>query len=118
MKKTPMQLVTEAHGDKGKLVDKIMALVDKVVGRGDETKEAHKKRLLATSSFKLMRLERTLATIEKQFGSRDKLADAYVSLVGRVKDADYRRALGSYPPGRLLDMYASAERRAKRKKAA
>lgn len=118
MKKTPMQIVIETHGDKAKLVDKIMARIDRAVGRGDEAAEAHKKRLLASSSTKLMRLERTLAAIEKEFGSRDKLADAYVTLVDRVKDADYRRTVGSYPPGRLLDMFTSAQRRAKRKKAA
>jgi len=118
MKKTPMQTVSEAHGDKGKLVDKILAHVGRVIARGDETGEAQKKRLLAASSAKLLRLERTLAAIEKEFGSREKLADAYVTLVGRVKDVDYRKAVGNYPPGRLLDMYTSAERRAKRKKAA
>lgn len=118
MKKTPMQTVTETHGDKEKLVNKILAHVGRVVARGEETGEAQKKRLLAASSAKLLRLERTLAAIEKQFGSRDKLADAYVALVGRVKDVDYRRAVGSYPPGRLLDMFMSAERRVKRKKAA
>ena len=118
MKKTPMQMVTETHGDKDKLAEKIMGLVDKVVGRGEETKEAHKKRLLSASNAKLIRLARTLQAIETRFGSRDKLADAYISMIGRAKDVDYRKAIGAYPPGRLLDLYVAAERRSKRKKAA
>jgi hypothetical protein len=118
MKKTPMQKVAEIHGDKDKLVEKILGLIDRVASRGDESREDHKKRLLSASNAKLVRLERTLAAIDKQFGSRDKLADAYVALVGRAKDADYRQALGAYPPGRLLDLYTAAERRSRRKKAA
>ena len=115
MKKSPMQTVADAHGGKEKLVDKIVPLIEKVIGRGEETKEALKKSLQAAANAKLLRIERTLAQIEQQFGSRDKLADAYMKLVGRIKDAEYRKAIGRYAPGRLLDLYRSAERRWSRK---
>jgi len=115
MKKSPMQIVADAHGGKEKLVDKILPLLEKVVGLGAETKEALKKRLQSSANAKLMRLLRTLDEIEKKFGSRDKLAEAYINLVGRAKDAEYVKAVGQYAPGRLLDLYRSVERRLSRK---
>jgi hypothetical protein len=115
MTKTPKQQVTEGFGGKEQLVDKILPLLEKVVGRGEETKEALKKRLGAVASSNLLRLERTLGEIDRRFGGRDKLADAYVKLVGRVKDADFRKAVERYTPGKLLDVYRSAERRLSRK---
>ena len=115
MKKSPMQTVTETHGGKDKLVDKMLPLIEKVVGRGEETKDALKKRLQSAANAKLLRLERTLNQIENQFGTRDNLAEAYVKLAGRVKDADYHKALGRMAPGRLLDLYRATEKRLSRK---
>jgi hypothetical protein len=115
MKKSPLQTITQTHGGKDKLVEKVLPLIDKVVGRGDETKDALKKRLQSAANAKLLRLERTLSEIEKQFGTRDKLADAYMKLVGRAKDADFRKAIGRLSPGALLDRYRVAERRIARK---
>lgn len=118
MKKTPRQQVTEAHGGKEQLVDKILPVLEKVVGRGEETKESLKKRLQSAANSKLLRLERTLTEIDRRFGGRARLADAYVTLCGRLKDADFRKAVERYTPGRLLDVYRSAERRLSRKKKA
>lgn len=115
MKKSPFQRVAEAYGGKDKLVEKVLPLIEKVVGRGEETKEELKKRLQSAANSKLLRLERTLSEIEKRFGTRDKLVDAYMKLVGRVKDGDYQKAIARLAPARLLDLYRSAERRISRK---
>jgi len=115
MKKSPLQKVTQTHGGKDKLVEKVLPLIEKVVGRGDESKDALKKRLQSAANSKLLRLERSLSEIEKQFGTRAKLADAYMKLVGRTKDADYQKAIGRLAPGQLLDRYRATERRLARK---
>lgn len=118
MKKTPFQIVTEKHGGKDKLIERVATLVEKVVGRGEETKEELRKRLLGVSNAKLLRLERDLSGIESSWGGKDKLVDAYLELVRRGKDADYRRSLLARTPGDLLDLYRSTERRQKRAAAA
>jgi hypothetical protein len=100
MKKTPLSQVNDEFGGKEKLVD---AIVD-AVERGDEEKNALKKRLLAASNSKLMRLLKTAQEV-KQLGGRGKLVDAVAEKQGKPKDKDYRTRLESYTIGRLLDMY-------------
>jgi hypothetical protein len=103
MKKTPLSRVNDEFGGKEKLVD---AIVD-VVERADEEKAALKKRLLAASNTKLMRLLATAKDV-KQLGGRDKLVDAVAEKQGKAKDKDYRARLEGYTIGRLLDMYRVA----------
>src|SRR5262249_10062224 len=100
MKKTPLSRVSDEFGGKEKLVD---AIVD-VVERGDEDKNALKKRLLAASNTKLMRLLQTAQEV-KQLGGRSKLVDAVAEKQGKAKDKDFRSRLETYTIGRLLDMY-------------
>jgi len=103
MKKTPLTRVNDEFGGKEKLVD---AIVD-VVERADEDKAALKKRLLAASNSKLMRLLATAKDV-KELGGRDKLVDAVAEKQGKGKDKDYRMRLEGYTIGRLLDMYRVA----------
>ena len=112
--KTPLQLVTEKHGGKDKLVDKIVGLV----GRGDpgaegEDKDAFRARLLKISNQKLIRLARNAEQLKTGYGSRDKLLDTVMSGLGRTKDADYKKKLSAWTSGRLLDLARTIERRAK-----
>lgn len=107
-KKTPLQVVTEKHGGKEKLVDRIMGLVE----RGEAEQAEVKRRLLSASNRKLLRISTTLETIQSKFGSREKLAATVAELLGKAKDGDYRRKLDSFTSGRLLDMATSLARRA------
>ena len=103
MKKTPLTRVNDEHGGKEKLVD---AIVD-AVERGDEDKASLKKRLLAASNSKLMRLLQTAQKV-KELGGKDKLLEAVAEKHGKAKDKDYRARLEGYTIGRLLDLYRVA----------
>src|SRR5690242_13815878 len=105
--KAPLAEVN-AQGGKEKLVDRIMDLID----RGEEDAETFKRRLLAASNKKLLRLAEIGEQMKKDFGgSRDKLAEGVAKAVGRATDNDYVRTLQSYSPGRLLDMMKTATRK-------
>lgn len=99
--KTPLVQVNEQHGGKEKLVDKLLALLD----RGEESKDEFRLRLLGASNTKLLRLFSVSTEIKEKFGSREKLVEALLGLMNRAKDADYREKLASYSPTRLLDLH-------------
>lgn len=103
MKKTPLSRVNEEFGGKDKLVDAIVSAVE----HEGEDKGALKKRLLAASNTKLMRLLQTAQQV-KQLGGKGKLVDAVAEKQGKAKDKDYRSKLEGYTIGRLLDMYRVA----------
>jgi len=105
MKKTPLVRVNEEFGGKEKLVDTIVDVAE----RGDEDKAALRKRLLAASNTKLMRLLR-IATEVKQIGGKEKLVDAILAQSNRAKDKDYRARLMVWSPGRLLDLHHARAR--------
>jgi colicin import membrane protein len=106
--KAPLAEVNE-QGGKEKLVDRIMGLID----RGEEDADALKRRLLAASNKKLIRLAQIGETMKKDFaGSRDKLAEGVAQAVGRAKDSDYVKTLSTYSPGQLLDMVKTATKKA------
>ena len=105
MKKTPLSRVNEEFGGKDKLVDAIVSAVE----HEGEDKNALKKRLLAASNTKLMRLLQTAQQV-KQLGGKGKLVDAVVEKHGKAKDKDYRSKLERYTIGRLLDMYRVSSR--------
>jgi hypothetical protein len=107
MKKTPLQQVADLGG-KDKLVDKLSDLLEK----GEESKDELKQRLLAASNAKLLRLHGIASEIKSKFnGSREKLVEAILGKLNKVKDADYKAKMLSFTPGRLLDLYRSVERR-------
>ncbi len=107
--KTPLQQVTEQHGGKEKLVDKLLGLIE----RGEEAKDEFRLRLLSASNAKLLRLFSVSTEIKEKFGSREKLVDAVLGLMNRGKDTDLREKLASYSPTRLIDLYRSWHKKAK-----
>ena len=109
---TPLARVKEEFGGKDKLVDKLVGLVD----AGDESKDDLRRRLLGAANSKLLRLH-GVATKVKQVGGRDKLTAAAAEGLGHGKDKDYVTKLETFSNGRLVDMLAAGERRAKRKAA-
>ena len=108
--KSPLERVKEEFGGKDKLVDKIVGLL----GSGDEPKDEMRRRLLGAANSKLVRLH-GIATQVKDVGGRDSLAGAAATKLGRSKDKDYVAKLGTFSPGRLVDILQSARRRNKRK---
>jgi hypothetical protein len=110
---SPLARVKEVFGGKDKLVDKLVGLVD----AGEESKDDLRKRLLGAANSKLLRLH-VVATKVKEQGGHDKLAAAAATGVGHGKDKDYVTKLESLSNGRLVDMLASSDRRAKHKSAA
>jgi hypothetical protein len=108
--KSPLSLVNETFGAKDKLVDKLVALLD----RDDEPKAELRRRLLTASNRKLLNLHRVAAAVKEKFGSRDKLVAQAAALLGHGKDKDYLSRLDNQSDARLLDMVTAAERKAKR----
>lgn len=106
--KTPLQTVKEQFGGKEKLVDKILGLIE----RGEEETDALRKRLLAVSNRKLLKLQRNAEAIKTKYGSKEKLVAAVAEMMGRAKDKDFVKKLGEYTPNRLLDMATSLSRKA------
>src|SRR3954471_7406195 len=107
--KSPLARVKEEFGGKDKLVDKIVGLL----GSADESKDELRKRLLGAANSKLLRLAGR-ATSLKDVGGHDKLTTATATALGRAKDADYVKKLGTFSAGRLLDLKQVADKRAKR----
>ena len=109
-KKSPLQTVKDEHGDKEKLVDKLVDMVD----RGEVEKDDFRGRLLAMANSKLLRLHRVHSELKERFGNKDQLIDAIAGLLNRAKDKDYVAKLQSWTPVRLLDLLQTAEKRAKK----
>lgn len=115
MAKAPISIVKEKFGDKTKLVEAVKAFMseDLWVNRLNSDKG-----LEHVSNAKLLRLHRVFSEVKAEFGSRDKLIDAILTLDNRSKDAGLRGKLTTYPVPRLFDMYKSAKKRSARKPAA
>ena len=109
--KTPLQVVNEQHGGKEKLVDKLVGLIEK----GEEGAEEIKERLRNVSNQKLLRLVAVAETVKEKYGSTEKLTQVVADGLGRAKDADYVKRLGSYSPARLLDLAKSLAKKARGK---
>jgi hypothetical protein len=110
MKTSPLQAVKERFGDKTKLVSAVQALAtdDLWLPRVNEVKG-----LARVSNSKLLRLHDTLSRVKKDFGSRGKLIDAILTLGQRQKDTGLKSRLEGLATPRLVDLQASAARRAK-----
>lgn len=109
-KVSPLQNVKDLHGGKEKLVDKLVAILD----RGDEAKADLTDRLRSASNSKLLRLLDVMTEIKDRFGSKEALVDNLLGLMGRAKDQDYKEKLLAHSPTRLLDMLQGWERKAKK----
>ena len=114
MSKTPLKRVTEEHGSKEALLDKVVAVLE----HGDESKDEVKARLKGAANAKLLRLLDVGSAVKERFGSKDKLVDALLTLENHAKDKDYKTKLLGWSPARLLDRHDAVARRQKRGAAA
>jgi hypothetical protein len=112
-KKPPVTRTREEHGTKEKLVDRLVTLLAQIT-KSDESKDDLKGRLLAASNKKLLHLDQIAHSIKEKFGSIEKLAAETAQALGRAKDAPYVDKLKAMTPGKLLDLFRSAEKRAKK----
>lgn len=112
MAKAPVLLVKEKFGDKTKLVEALQAFVSEDLWVNRLNSE---KGLKYVSNAKLLRLHRVFSEVKAEFGSREKLIDAILTLENRSKDVGLRGKLTAYPVPRLWDIYKSAKKRAARK---
>ncbi len=112
MKKSPLALMKERFENKEGLVKAVRSLAtgDLFIERVNKDKG-----LELISNAKLLKLHETLTSVQKQFGSRDKLVGEVLKLEKRVKDAGYKARLEKFSTPRLFDIYRS---RAKSVKAA
>lgn len=101
----------ERFGSKEKLVKAVEGLATKDLWL-DRVNED--KGLARVSNAKLLRLHAALEDAKKRFGTRDKLIAALCTIEKRTKDEGYKARLAGYPLPRLLDLHASAEKRAKK----
>jgi hypothetical protein len=106
--KSPLEKVNDDFGGKDKLVEKLVGLLE-----SDESKEDLRKRLLSVANKKLLRLHRVASAVRERYGSRDKLLEQTVTVIGRPKDKDIRTRLEGLSTSRLLDMAHVSERRTK-----
>lgn len=113
-KMSPLAQVKKTFGSKDKLVDALLAMPGSLIDRGEEEKDDFRKRLLGAANGKLLRLHQTASEIEKRWGGKEQLVEAYLSLMNRGKDQDYRGKLATYSLGKLRDLAVSTERRTKR----
>lgn len=111
-KKSPLEQVKEKFQDKETLVERVIS----VLPTGGDDAEALKKKLLAASNKKLLRLFELGNEIKTKYGSTDALAAAAAAAVGKAKDQAYvakLAALAKKAPARVLDMVKVATKRAK-----
>ena len=90
--------------NKGKLVSAVQALATSALWLDRVSAD---KGLSKISNAKLLRLHTALSRAKEQFGSRDKLIGAVLSLGKRTGDEGYKSRLAGYPLPRLLDLHDS-----------
>jgi hypothetical protein len=112
-KKAPLARQKEEHGSKEKLVDRVITLLGQIA-KNEGDKDELKAKLLAASNKKLLKMFEISSTIKEKFGSVDKLAEAAAQAVGRAKDSPYVSKLKALSPGKLLDVFKSAEKKGKK----
>jgi hypothetical protein len=104
MKTSPIQQVKANFGDKAKLVSAVQSLATDALWLDRVNPD---KGLGKVSNTKLIRLHAALSRAKEEFGSRDKLIGAVLSLGKRDKDEGYKARLATYPVPRLLDLHDS-----------
>lgn len=110
-KKTPLGLVKERFESKEKLVAAIEQLATSELWLDRVNAD---RGLVRVSNAKLLRLHAALEDAKNRFGSREKLIASVLEAEKRTKDAGYKARLEGYPLPRLLDLHASATKRASR----
>jgi hypothetical protein len=104
MKTSPLQQVKGNFGDKAKLISAVQALATDALWLDRVNKD---KGLTKISNSKLIRLHTALSRAKEQFGTRDKLIAAVLTLGKRSGDEGYKTRLATYPIPRLLDLHDS-----------
>lgn len=108
MKTPPLQQVKSNFGDKAKLVSAVQSLATDALWLDRVNAD---RGLAKVSNAKLLKLHAALSRAKAEFGSRDKLVDAVLSLGKRSKDEGYKARLASYPVPRLLDLHDSLNKK-------
>jgi hypothetical protein len=108
MKTPPIQQVKANFGDKAKLVSAVQSLATDALWLDRVNPE---KGLTKVSNSKLLRLHAALSRAKEQFGSRDALIGAVLTLGKRAKDDGYKARLSGYPVPRLLDLHDSLSKK-------
>jgi hypothetical protein len=111
MKTSPLAQVKERFGDKAKLVSAVQALATEALWLDRLNSE---KGLAKVSNAKLLKLHASLTKAKDEFGSRDKLVDAILSLEKRTSDAGLKTGFASHSLPRLLERHARLAREAKK----
>jgi hypothetical protein len=100
----PLGRVKGQFEDKAKLVSAVQALATPALWLDRVSAD---KGLAKISNTKLLRLHAVLSRAKQEFGSRDKLIGAVLSLGKRAGDEGYKSRLAGYPLPRLLDLHDS-----------
>jgi hypothetical protein len=108
MKTSPIQQVKANYGDKAKLVSALQALATDALWL-DRVNSG--KGLAKVSNAKLLRLHAALSRAKEQFGSREALIGAVLTLGKRGKDEGYKARLEGYAVPRLLDLHDSLNKK-------
>ncbi len=108
MKTSPIQQVNANFGDKAKLVSAVQSLATDALWLDRVNPD---KGLAKVSNAKLLRLHAALTRAKEQFGSRDGLIGAVLTLGKRGKDEGYKARLASFPVPRLLDLHDSLSKK-------
>ena len=108
---SPLQRVKTDHGDKSKLIEALLPLLERPEG---ESEDEFKNRLKLLPNRKLLRLER-IGKQAAEWGGRKAIVKRITDARGQSKDHEFTDALAKLPLGRLLDMVRSTEARAQGK---
>jgi hypothetical protein len=108
MKTSPLLQVKANFGDKAKLVSAVQSLATDALWVDRVNPE---KGLAKVSNTKLLRLHAALSRAKEQFGTRDNLIGAVLTLGRRAKDDGYKARLAGYPVPRLLDLHDSLNKK-------
>ena len=105
----PRARVHDNHGSKEALAKTLAS----VLARGDQDADTVEGNLKRASNAQLLRLSRVTAAVKQKYGDRDKLIAAIGAAENKSKDRDYLAKLEKLSLPHLLDLAASAERRAR-----
>jgi len=108
MKTSPLQQIKGSFGEKAKLISAVQALATEALWLDRLNAD---KGLAKVSNGKLIRLHAALSRAKEQFGSREGLIGAILTLGKRGKDEGYKARLAGYPVPRLLDLHDSLSKK-------
>jgi len=108
---SPVRRVKGQFETKVKLVSAVQALATPALWLDRVSPD---KGFAKISNAKLLRLHAALSRAKEEFGSRDKLVGALLTLGKRAGDEGYKSRLASYPLPRLLDLHDSLSKSSRR----